>query len=428
MKQVVSIILGGGRGTRLMPLTRERAKPSVAFAGQYRLIDIPMSNCINSGIKRIFILTQFLSASLHRHIKQTYQFDRFSNGVVDILSAEQTISGDVWFQGTADAVRATLNHTTYYDSSQTLILSGDHLYRMDYSEFVQFHREKHADITLGVYPVLRSEAHHFGILRTGPDGDVQEFLEKPKDPTQLDRFEPPREFYEARGLDPHPDHVLGSMGVYVFETRVLEDLLCNTTYKDFGKEVIPSALGRYRVAAYPFTGYWRDIGTIRSFYEANIELTRHNPAFHLYAPRWPIHTMVRPLTPSRIIGSQINDSLLGQGTFITGATITNSVVGTRGIVGKGSKLSNVVMLGADFYEGEEVLNPRYHPTGNQPNLGIGQNCQIEGAIIDKNARIGNNVVIRAKDGAADFESPTYWIRDGLTIIPKGAAVPDGTVI
>jgi glucose-1-phosphate adenylyltransferase len=246
-----------------------------------------MSNCINSGIKRIFILTQFLSASLHRHIKQTYQFDRFSNGVVDILSAEQTISGDVWFQGTADAVRATLNHTTYYDSSQTLILSGDHLYRMDYSEFVQFHREKSADITIGVYPVLRSEAHHFGILRANPAGDIQEFLEKPKDPSQLDRFEPPREFYEARGLEPHPDHVLGSMGVYVFDTRVLEDLLCNTTYKDFGKEVIPSALGRYRVAAYPFTGYWRDIGTIRSFYEANIELTHHDPRSTSTPPAGP---------------------------------------------------------------------------------------------------------------------------------------------
>ncbi len=428
MKQVVAIILGGGRGTRLMPLTRERAKPSVGFAGKYRLIDIPMSNCINSGIKRIFILTQFLSASLHRHIKLTYQFDRFSNGAVDILSAEQTISGDGWFQGTADAVRATLNHTTYYDSSQTVILSGDHLYRMDYSNFVDFHREKGADITIGVYPIPRSEAHHFGILRTSPGGEIQEFLEKPKDPNLLDRFEPPREFYESRGLEPHPGHVLGSMGVYVFETRVLEDLLCNTTYKDFGKEVIPTALGRYHVAAYPFTGYWRDIGTIRSFYDANIELTRPDPPFNLYAPRWPVHSMVRPLTPCRVIGSQINDSLLGQGTFITGATITNSVIGMRGVVGQGSRLSNVVMLGADFYDGEEVLNPRYHPTGNLPPLGVGRNCQIEGAIIDKNARIGHDVVIRSKNGEPDCESDTYWIRDGITIIPKGGVVPDGTVI
>ena len=426
MNRVTAIILGGGRGTRLFPLTLERAKPAVGFAGKYRLIDIPISNCINSRIKRVFVLTQFMSASLHRHIMQTYQFDTFTDGFVDILAAQQTPKGSDWFQGTADAVRATLNHTTYFESEQTLILSGDHLYRMDYADLIKFHRDNQADITICVYPVPRDEAPRMGLLKTDASGVVEEFVEKPDDPAVVEQFRAPQGVFESRGLTVDSDRFLASMGVYVFEPRVLTEALANEEQTDFGKEIIPSAIGRYRVAAYPFTGYWMDIGTIGSFFEANISLAQPNPPFQLYEPRLPIYTRTRSLPPSRIIHSEIRDSLLVEGSDITGARIADSVIGMRSVVKEDTRLDEVVMLGADFYEGERLLSVSRQPAGDLPPLGIGERCIIERAIIDKNARIGDRVVIRAKPHAEDFQGDNYWIRDGITIIPRGAVVPSDT--
>jgi glucose-1-phosphate adenylyltransferase len=428
VREVTAVVLGGGRGTRLYPLTLQRAKPAVGFAGKYRLIDIPMSNCIGSGINRVFVLTQFMSASLHRHIMQTYQFDTFTDGFVDILAAEQTPQGDAWFQGTADAVRATLNHTTYYEFQQMLILSGDHLYRMDYGELIGFHRESKAHITLCVHPVPRSESSRMGILKVDASGAVEEFVEKPQEQEVIDRFAAPDRVIDSHGLDPGEEWCLASMGVYVFEPEILVQALADEDQTDFGNEVIPSAIGRYRVMAYPFVGYWQDIGTVGTFFEANIALAHRDPPFGLYEPGWPIYTRTRSLPPSRVIGSEIRDSLLVEGSDIVGATIEDSIVGMRSIVRTGTHLREVVLLGADFYEGEELLGSSVQPAGDIPPLGIGRNCRIERAIVDKNARIGDNVVIRRKESAQEREGPQYWIRDGITVIPKGTVIPSGTVI
>jgi glucose-1-phosphate adenylyltransferase len=430
VRAVNTLILGGGRGTRLFPLTLTRAKPAVSFAGKYRLIDIPISNCINSGLKRVFVLTQFLSASMHRHIMQTYQFDIFTDGFVDILAAEQTPKGAEWFQGTADAVRATLNHTTYYRSRQVLILSGDHLYRMNYADLVGYHRQNEAEITICVCPVPRTEASRMGLLRVDGRGDVVEFAEKPKDPAVLDHFRAPPELFASQGLqlDGHQEWFLGSMGVYVFQPDVLVEELADPSQTDFGKEIIPAAINRRRVKVFPFIGYWQDIGTIGSFFDANISLAQATPPFSLYEPRWPIYTRTRSLPPSRVIGSEIRDSLVVEGSDINGAQITDSIIGVRSCVRKETQLRDVVMLGADFYEGEQVLYGGEPPGPHTPPLGIGRGCTIERAIIDKNARIGDGVVIRNKQGQPDFEGDTYWIRDGVTIVKKGVVLAAGTVI
>jgi glucose-1-phosphate adenylyltransferase len=428
MNQVTALILGGGRGTRLYPLTLERAKPAVGFAGKYRLIDIPISNCINSGIKRVYVLTQFMSASLHRHIMQTYQFDVFTDGFVDILAAEQTPHGSDWFQGTADAVRATLIHTTYYKSEQMLILSGDHLYRMDYAELVRHHRESKADVTIGVYPITREEAPRMGLLKVDDTGVVEEFVEKPQKPEIIERFRAPDRLVGQRGERTGEVQCLASMGIYVFEPDVLNEMLASPEPTDFGKEIIPSGIGKYRVVAYPFFDHWRDIGTIGSFFEANIDLARSDPSFRLYAPGWPIYTRTRSLPPSRVIRSEIRDSLLVEGSDIIGARISNSIIGMRSIVREDTRLDQVVMLGADFYEGFQILHTRIGTEKNLPALGIGQNCTIERAIIDKNVRIGDGVVIRSKEGAEEIEEENHWVRDGITVIPKGAIIPAGMVI
>ncbi len=427
MVNVTSIILGGGRGERLYPLTLERAKPAVSFAGKYRLIDIPISNCLNSRIDRIFILTQFLSASLHRHIMRTYQLGPFTEGFVDILAAEQTPQRTDWFQGTADAVRATLKHTTYYQSDQILILSGDHLYRMNYAEVVRFHREAKADITICVYPVSSEEAPRMGLLRVRSGGEVEEFLEKPQAPATIARFQAPADLFGARGTFP-AGRCLASMGIYVFETKVLQAVLGRGDHADFGKQVIPSAIGQYRMIAFPFFDYWRDIGTIAALFEANLELARPDPPFSLYAARWPFYTRPRFLPPTRVVGSEIGDSLLADGSFISGADIRDSIVGMRSIVREEAQLREVVMMGADFYEGERSLTTWEGQGKDFPLLGLGRDCVIERAIIDKNARIGDGVVIRPKPEIQDFRSDTYWVRDGITVIPKGAVIPPGTVL
>jgi glucose-1-phosphate adenylyltransferase len=426
MKDVTSIILGGGRGSRLYPLTLERSKPAVAFAGKYRLIDIPISNCINSGIKKVFILTQFLSASMHRHIMQTYAFDTFTQGFVDILAAEQTPEKSDWFQGTSDAVRATLNHTMYYESDQIVILSGDHLYRMDYSQMVKFHRQSKADITIGVYPVPRDEASRLGLLRADEQGQVTEFVEKPDDAAVIDRFRAPATLFAQRGLDVGDDKYLGSMGIYVFEPHVLQDVLEDTQKTDFGKEVIPAAIAEHRVMAYPFDGYWRDIGTISSFFDANLELVDKNAPFNLYEGNWPFYTRSRSLPPTGIIDSEIKDSLVGEGSTITGATIDNCVIGIRSCVREGAYLKDVVMMGADFYEGEQKVRDAAQGDHELPLMGIGRNCRIERCIIDKNARIGDNVTIKAHPEQTDHKGKRRWIVDGITIIPKGTVIPPGT--
>ena len=333
MKDVTAIILGGGRGSRLYPLTLERSKPAVSFAGKYRLIDVPISNCINSGVKKVFILTQFLSASLHRHIMQTYAFDVFTDGFVDILAAEQTPDKSDWFQGTSDAVRATLNHTMYYDSEEIIILSGDHLYRMDYSEMIHNHRQSGADITIGVYPVQRKETSELGLLRAGADGRVTDFVEKPTESEVVDRFRAENALFEAHEMKVDEDRYLASMGIYVFEPGVLRELLKDESNTDFGKEVIPQAIGTQKVVAFPFNGYWRDIGTIDAFFDANLDLTNCDPEFNLYQGTWPFHTRTRSLPPSRIVESEIIDSLVVEGSTVTGAKITNSIVGIRARVG-----------------------------------------------------------------------------------------------
>jgi glucose-1-phosphate adenylyltransferase len=430
LNTVKAIILGGGRGSRLFPLTLTRAKPAVSFAGKYRLIDIPISNCINSGIKRVFVLTQFLSASMHRHIMQTYQFDTFTDGFVDILAAEQTPQGEDWFQGTADAVRATLNHTTYYKADQVLILSGDHLYRMDYSDLIQHHRDSKAEITIGVYPVTREEAPRMGLLGVDDAGMVEEFVEKPQDPAVLERFRAPRALFEARGIDAGKETYLASMGIYVFDPEVLLDVLSDRAKTDFGKDVIPAAVGQLRISAYPFAGFWQDIGTIRSFFDANIAMAQAEAPFDLYKPLWPIYTRSRSLPPSRIIRSDIRDSLIVEGSDISGASITDSIIGVRSMIRENTRLKDVVMNGADFYEGEQILFGGEEREGDDvPPLGIGSNCVIERAIIDKNARIGDGVTILAQpEGTPDYKGDSYWIRDGITIILKGAVIPPGTKI
>jgi glucose-1-phosphate adenylyltransferase len=428
MNRTIAIILGGGRGTRLFPLTLERAKPAVSFAGKYRLIDIPISNCINSGIKRMFVLTQFLSASLHRHIMQTYQFDVFSDGFIDILAAEQTPESSSWFQGTADAVRATLRHTLYYDAEQILILSGDHLYRMNYAELIAYHRQQKADITVAVYPVSVEDAPELGLLKAKVSGEVTHFYEKPREPEIISQFRAPQGLFRARGLAVERESYLASMGIYVFQPKVLRSTLADFSKTDFGKHIIPGAVGNYRVFAYPFTDYWKDIGTIRTFFDANISLTLPDPPFKLYSRHWPFYTRTRSLPPSRIMRSEIRDSILSDGSEIVGARVVHSIIGVRSNVREGTLLDEVVMLGADFFDSDDMMRDRPRKDDSLPPLGIGRNCVIERAIIDKNARIGDNVIIRNKAAVQKLEGKNYWIQDNITVIPKNAVIPAGTEI
>jgi glucose-1-phosphate adenylyltransferase len=314
----------------------------------------------------------------------------------------------------------------YYDSDQIIILGGDHLYRMDYGEMVRFHRETGADITLGVYPVVRDEASRMGLMKADADGRVLEFVEKPTEAAVIDRFRAPRELFQARGMQVTGDKYLASMGIYVFKPAVLRELLQDTNKTDFGKEVIPDAIEGYKVMGFPFSGYWRDIGTIGAFFEANLDLVKPDPEFNLYKGGWPFYTRSRSLPPSRVINSEIKDSLIVEGSSVTGATIINSIIGVRSLVGAGSHLKDVIIMGNDFYEGERQLGDNEQQTG--PALGVGRNCLIERCIIDKNARIGDNVVIRAQPDVAEYEGKRRWVRDGITVIPKGAVIQSGTVL
>ena len=415
---VLAVILGGGRGSRLYPLTKLRAKPAVPLAGKYRLIDIPISNCINSGVTRIFVLTQFLSASLHRHVYQTYKFDVFSRGFVEILPAEQTLTSTDWYQGTADAVRRQLPRFLSRAPDDVLILAGDHLYRMDYREFIAFHRERRADVSIAVLPVPPQEASRYGILKTDEEGRITAFQEKPKTPEELAGLESPT------GDEGRP--YLGSMGIYVFRMDVLTRLLEETPGDDFGGDIIPAAIQSVRVYAFPFDGYWEDIGTISAFYEANLALTRPNPPFDFYDPARPIYTRPRFLPASRVDGCRLDRVVVADGCRLYDADLEECVIGLRSMVRPGARLSRVVMMGADYYENEaqKAENRRL----GRPHVGIGAGAHIERAIIDKNARIGQGVVIRSHEGEPDREEENYVIRDGIVVIPKNAIIPDGTTI
>jgi len=417
LRDVLAVILGGGRGTRLYPLTKMRAKPAVPLGGRYRLIDIPISNCLNSGIEKIYVLTQFLSASLHRHIYQTYKFDLFSGGFVYILPAEETSTGMDWYQGTADAVRKQLPQFKHSNVEDVLILSGDHLYRMDYAEFIRVHRAKRADVTIAVQPVSAVDAPRYGILKMNDEGRIVAFHEKPQ-------------VGDLSGLECSADHerpYLASMGIYAFRKDWLHRLLLESDDEDFGKQIIPRAIETLRVYGYPFTGYWRDIGTIRSFYDANLDLTLPEPPFDFYDGNNPIYSRPRFLPPSYYVDCRLDQSVLAEGCRVGHAVVSHSVVGLRSIIGPETRISRSVMLGADFYENDK--RRRENTRIGRPDVGIGRGSVIEGAIIDKNARIGENVTIRARDSQEEMiETEDYVIRDGLVVIPKNAVIPPGTVI
>ncbi|HRT31989.1 MAG TPA: glucose-1-phosphate adenylyltransferase [Anaerolineae bacterium] len=416
VQDVVSVILGGGAGTRLYPLTKVRAKPAVPLAGHYRLIDVPISNCIHSGIDRIYVLTQFNSESLHRHITRTYVFDNFSTGSVRILAAEQTPSSSSWYQGTADALRKQLFQLQASRSKETLILSGDHLYRMDYSDFVAAHRDANADITIAVHPVSPEEAPEFGILQADAESRIVRFVEKPA-PDHLKGLE------SYTGDKPYT----ASMGIYVFRSQLLYDMLRQESGSDFGKHLIPAAIEQgLNVRAYRFDDYWEDIGTIEAYYKANLALTTSNPPFDFFDADWPIYTRPRYLPGSRIIDSDMQQVFIAPGCIVDQSTIRSSVVGLRSVLCPGAHLHRVVMMGADYYETEteRAENRRL----GIPDVGVGEGSVIEGAILDKNVRIGRNVVIRSHAGEPDSETKSYVIRDGIVVIPKDTVVPDGTII
>jgi glucose-1-phosphate adenylyltransferase len=422
---VLSVILGGGQGTRLFPLTKERAKPAVPLAGKYRLVDIPISNCINSGLRRIYLLTQFNSASLHKHISQSYKFDHFTGGFVEILAAEQTYSDTSWYQGTADAVRKNLIHFMNHDWDYLLILSGDALYRMDFRSIIEQHAETGADITVATIPVERRETVGLGIMQVDAERRITRFVEKPKDPAIQDSLKLPRDWYAPLGIKREEELFLASMGIYVFNRDIIRRLLENTL-TDFGKHVIPNAIPNLRVFAYVFQGYWEDIGTIRAFFEANLDVTSELPRFNFFDMTAPIFSHPRWLPSSKINGAQIDHAVISDGCILNRAVITHSIVGLRSSVSAGTVLNRVILLGCDYYESiESILE---HEKAGKPRIGIGTNCRIENTIVDKNARIGNNVVISPAGKPEKVDHPNYYIRDGIVIIPKNGVIPHGMVI
>jgi glucose-1-phosphate adenylyltransferase len=425
---VLAVILGGGAGSRLFPLTQHRSKPAVPLAGKYRLVDIPISNCINSDIIKIFVLTQYNSASLNRHIGRTYRFSRFSDGFAEIIAAEQTPDSPQWFQGTADAVRQVLPHIRDWRTDTLLILSGDHLYRMDYRKFLARHFESQADVTVSVVPFVREAAEEFGLLKVDATGRVTEFREKPKG----DALEEMRVDTTAFGLSAEEAArrpFLASMGIYVFNYRRLEELLAqNKTWLDFGREVIPAAIKNYHVQAYLFDDYWADIGTISAFHTANLDLTAPVPRFNLFDAVAPIYSRARYLPPSKIHHSEIIDSIISEGCIINRTRLQRSVVGLRARIESGTFIEDTCLMGADFYQTVEEM--RADALANVPRIGVGAGTVIRRAIIDKNARIGANcrLVNESNVENADNEEAGYYIRDRIVIVPKNATVKDGTVV
>jgi glucose-1-phosphate adenylyltransferase len=417
MTDVLALVLGGGQGSRLYPLTKERSKPAVPLAGKYRLIDIPMSNCLHADIDKIAILTQFNSVSLHRHIYRTYVRDVFAKGWVQVLAAEQTPRSIDWYQGTADAVRKQMVEIREARTAYVLVLSGDHLYRMDYHRLVQFHADSEADVTIAVQPVATADAPNLGILKLSADNRILDFVEKPQTAEALNDFV---------SRDDAEKPYMASTGIYVFNFEAMTQLLEDNDGIDFGRDIIPAAIESHRVVGYVFDDYWEDIGTIQRFYEVNLQMTANNPEFDFFSPARPIYTHARFLPGSEVDQSRLDGVLLGDGCRIHGADITDSVVGLRGIVSPGAKISRSIIMGADYYE--TGLSLTENRQLSRPNIGIGEGSVIEGAIIDKNARIGRNVRIRRLEGRPDSDSGFWVARDGLVIVPKNAVIEDGTVI
>ena len=422
---VLSVIMGGGQGTRLFPLTKERAKPAVPLAGKYRLVDIPISNCINSGLRRIYLLTQFNSASLHRHISQSYKFDHFSGGFVEILAAEQTFSDASWYQGTADAVRKNIIHFRNHDWDYLLILSGDQLYRMDFQDIITQHAETQADITIATIPVGRREASSLGIMQIDADRRITRFVEKPSERTVQDSLHLDPAWYEKLGIKGQDELFLASMGIYVFNRDVMFKLLDNTL-PDFGRDIIPNAISNYRVFSFVFQGYWEDIGTIRAFFEANLDVTNELPRFNFFDMSAPIFSRPRFLPGSKINGAQIDHAVISDGCILNRAVIIHSIVGVRSLVGPGTVLNRAIVLGSDYYESYESITE--HEKAGKPRIGIGASCRIENTIVDKNARIGNNVTISPVGKPENLDHADYYVRDGIVIIPKNGIIPHVKVI
>lgn len=418
--------MGGGRGTRLHPLTTERSKPAVPLAGKYRLVDIPISNCLNSGVNRIFILTQFQTASLHRHIQNTYKFDQFGSGFVDILSAEQTEKTNDWYQGTADAVRRNLQHLNNEDHEFVLILSGDQLYRMDFSDIIKAHKASGAEVTLAAMPMPTSQVEGLGLMAVNDDLQIERFAEKPKDPAVIEGLAM-SEVLEAKlgNSDPKEKRCLASMGIYVFNRETLREALDNDM-TDFGKEVIPNLLGDKQLNAYAFEGYWEDIGTVRAFFETNLAIADEMPPFDFFDEEAPIYTHNRSLPPSKINRCEVDRAVIGDGCIIESSKITHCVISLRSFIRKGCELEDVVMMGADNYETDRELAA--NDAAQSPHLGLGTNCKIKGTIIDKNTRVGNDVHLDPTgkdDGVYDHG---VVIRDGVLVVPKGITVPAGFVL
>jgi glucose-1-phosphate adenylyltransferase len=428
MHDVLCLILGGGRGTRLYPLTKLRSKPAVPVAGKYRLIDIPISNCINSGLNRVYVLTQFLSVSLHRHISHTYKFDPFSRGFVEILAAQQTNEATTWYQGTADAVRQQLRYVQEDRCSDVLVLSGDQLYRMDFGQLVKTHRDSGADATIAVLPVAAEQTSNFGILRQDESGCIVGFVEKPKNDAQRATVRTPPEWLEKLGIPSRGREYLASMGIYCFKREVLIDLLTvKPLATDFGKDIFPRAVGTHHLQTHVFDGYWEDLGTVKSYHEANLALTGDQPPFDFHSPEGVIYTRMRFLPASRISGAEFKHCLISDGCIVhPGAHIERCLLGVRSHIGRNARLTDTIIIGADRFETDAERTENH--VRSIPDFTVGEGSIIERAIVDKDCRIGRDVRIINRQGLQEADAELYVIRDGIVVIPKGTVIPDGTVI
>ncbi len=419
MKNIVAVILGGGQGSRLFPLTKDRSKPAVPLAGKYRLIDIPISNCINSEIRQIYVLTMYQSASLNSHVASTYRFDSFSRGFVSILAAEQTAKGGTWFQGTADAVRQAWVHINSRPSEHILILSGDHIYRMDYDAFSKAHNKSGADISIAVQPVTREEAPELGILKTDANGRIVKFVEKPKTAEALEAMRCDTTTFGLSKEEAEKRPFLASMGVYLFNTPVMDESLHrDVSQHDFGKNIVPQAILERHVNAFCFQGYWADIGTVGAFYEANLDLVRPNPKFNFFDPTMPIYTHERPLPGAKINDARVEGSVLCEGVVVEGGTVRDSILGVRARVGKGATIESSIVMGADFYQS---------PNASGPRIGIGEDAILRRTIVDKDASVGNRARLINATNQVHYDDPNkqFFVRDGIIIITKGGVIPAG---
>ena len=423
--RVLSVVMGGGQGSRLFPLTRDRSKPAVPLAGKYRLVDIPISNCINSRLNEIYLLTQFNSASLHRHISHSYKFDHFSRGFVDILAAEQTPTSDSWYEGTADAVRKNLIHILNNDFEYMLILSGDQLYRMDFREIIASHMEREAELTVATIPVGRELAPSFGIMQNDEQGRISRFVEKPGTPELLNSLRLPAGQLAEHDLEPDSDHYLASMGIYLFNRQTLTELLENEM-TDFGKHIIPRSIETHAVYSSVYQGYWEDIGTIRAFFEANLDMTAALPQFDFFEMETPVYTRPRFLPASKINGAAIDQAIISDGCVIDRSRISQSLIGVRCLIASGCRVHRSILLGSNNYETE--ASKAASDRDGIPRIGVGANTRIENTIVDKNARIGADCIITPEDKPEHLDGENYFIRDGIVIIPKNAVIPGGTVI